>query len=43
MVLSKCVVYDSKNVKGKKLGELSISLGIRTIFDKIPVFGPILF
>ena len=46
MLLSKCAVCSSKNLRFMKeqgiLGILS-SLGLKTLFCKIPLFGEILF
>ena len=46
MLLSNCVVYDSRNSKFLKRQEASrlfSSLGIKTSFDEIPLVGPLLF
>ena len=46
MLLSNCVVYDSKNSKFLKQQEASGllgSLGIKIPFTEIPLVGPLLF
>ena len=46
MLLSKCVVYDSKKlnfVSQQEASELLSSLGIKTPLNKIPLLGPLLF
>ena len=46
MLLSKCVVCDSKKskfLKEQEASRLLSSLGIKTPFNKIPLLGPLLF
>ena len=46
MLLSKCVVYDSKKlnfVSQQEASELLSSLGIKTPLNEIPLLGPLLF
>ena len=46
MLLSKCVVFDSKKlifIKGQEVSGLLSSLGITTSLSKMPLLGPLLF
>ena len=44
MVLSKCAVCDSKNMKNLlKASRVLSSLGMKTPLSKIPLVGPLLF
>ena len=46
MLLSKCVVCDSKKskfLKEQEASRLLSSLGIKTPLNKIPLLGPLLF
>ena len=46
MLLLKCKVRDSKNskfIKEQKAGRFLSSLGMKGLFSKIPLLGPLLF
>ena len=46
MLLSKCAVCDSKKskfIKQQEASGLLSSLGIKTLLNKIPLLGPLLF
>ena len=46
MLLSKCAVCDSKKskfIKQQEVSGLLNSLGIKTLFNRIPLLGPLLF
>ena len=46
ILLSKCAVCDTKKskfIKERETSGLLSSLGVKTLWNKIPLFGPLLF